>query len=79
MNRLCHESRPAGSREVNHEVSGRRQCVVRADTSRGGWAQVFDVDEHGTATLWSRWPRYEPLSIVRARIHASLGGGRKVA
>jgi hypothetical protein len=73
MNRLCHESRPAGSREVNHEGSGRRQHVVRADTSRGGWAQVFDVDEHGTATLWSRRTRYEPLSVVRARVNDLLG------
>lgn len=79
MNGLCHESRPAGSREVKHEGSGHRQHVVRADTSRGGWAQVYDVDEHGTATLWSRRTRYEPLSVVRARVNASLGFRRKVA
>lgn len=79
MNGLCHESRLAGSREVKHEARGRRQHVVRSDTSRGGWAQVFDVDEHGTATLWSRRTRYEPLSVVRARVNVSLGRRREAA
>jgi hypothetical protein len=73
MNGLCHESRPAGSREVKHEGSGHRQHVVRSDTFKGGWAGVYEVDEHGNATLWSRRTRYEPLSVVRARVNDLLG------
>jgi hypothetical protein len=79
MNGLCHESRPAGSREVKQEGSGRRQHVVRSDTFKGGWAGIYVVDADGTARLWERSIRYEPLAVVRARVHASLGGGRKVA
>lgn len=76
MPKYYHNSRPNIHRNAENF---HRQHVVRSDTFKGGWAGVYDVDKHGTATLWSRRTRYEPLSVVRARVNASLGGRRKAA
>lgn len=52
------------------------QHLVRARTGSGEWAGVYVVDEEGTARLWSRQTRWEPLKAVRARVSASLGVGK---
>lgn len=73
MNGLCHESRPAGSREVKHEGSSRRHCVVRADTSRGAWANVYDVGPDGSCRLLGQTTRWVPRALARSRAFAVLG------
>lgn len=58
--------------------NGGRPHLVRSDTSRGGWATFYTVDSEGNAILWERQTRYEPMASIRARVSASLGGGKGV-
>ena len=73
MSTLCHESSPAGSREVKHESPGRGPCVVRADTSRGAWANVYDVAADGSCRLLGQTTRWVPRALARSRAFATLG------
>jgi hypothetical protein len=73
MNGLCHESRPAGSHEVKHERSGRGPCVVRANTSRGAWANLYEVGPDGSCHLLGQTTRWVPRALARSRAFAALG------
>lgn len=52
--------------------------LVRARTSAGEWGSVYVVTPDGGARLWERTTRWEPLKAIRARVNASLGGGKEV-
>lgn len=53
--------------------------LVRARTGSGEWAGVYVVDSDGTARLWSRQTRWEPLKAIRARVSERLGIKKEVA
>lgn len=74
MSTLCHESRP-----MNSHKAQRAPITVRSNTSSGTFGSVYVVEPDGSARLWERCTRWEPLGLIRSRARAALSVKKEAA
>lgn len=74
MTTRYHESRPVNSRKAQSAP-----ITVRSNTSSGTFGSVYVVEPDGSARLWERCTRWEPLGLIRSRARAALGVKKEAA